>query len=104
MNNLYEWLHDDITWCGNECSYTACEINLQNRLTKGGIYSAAMFKDTEICPLSKENRKTTQTDKDIPMRPTWRQGKAYCGDCGRRIPLKIKAHFCHKCGRKIQWQ
>ena len=34
---------------------------------------------------------------------TWRQGKAYCGNCGRRIPTKIKAHYCHKCGRKIRW-
>jgi len=37
------------------------------------------------------------------IRPTWRQGKAYCGACGRRIPLKIKAKFCHKCGCPISW-
>ena len=56
MNNLYEWFHDDITWCGNECSYTKCERNLQNRLTKGGLYSAAMFKGTEMCPLEDKKR------------------------------------------------
>lgn len=49
-----EFIHDDITWCGNECSNTKCERNLANRLTKGGVYSAAMFKDTEMCPLTKE--------------------------------------------------
>ena len=38
-----------------------------------------------------------------PVRPTYRQGKAYCGACGKRIPLKIKANFCHKCGRQILW-
>ncbi len=51
MNNLYEWMYDDITWCGNECSYTKCERNLANKLSKTGMYSAAMFKDTEMCPL-----------------------------------------------------
>ena len=49
--NLYEWIHDDITWCGNECSYTECERNIANRLTKGGYCTMAMFKDTEMCPL-----------------------------------------------------
>ena len=27
----------------------------------------------------------------------------YCGKCGCRIPLKIKAHYCHKCGTPIDW-
>ena len=54
MNELYKWFHDDITWCGNECSHVECERNLANRLTKGGLFSAAMFKGTETCPLTKE--------------------------------------------------
>lgn len=37
------------------------------------------------------------------VKPEWRQGKAYCGACGKRIPMKIKAHYCHKCGRKVWW-
>lgn len=53
--DFYEWVHDDITWCGNECSYTKCERNLANRLVKTGLYSAAMLKDTEFCPLKKES-------------------------------------------------
>ena len=36
--------------------------------------------------------------------PTWQQGKAYCGSCGKRIPLKISARFCHKCGKRIEWE
>ena len=51
MDNLIEWIHDDITWCANECSYTKCERNLANKLSKTGLYSAALFKDTEMCPL-----------------------------------------------------
>lgn len=27
----------------------------------------------------------------------------YCGACNKRIPLKIKANYCHKCGEKINW-
>ena len=56
MDWFSEWIHDDITWCGNECSHTECERNLANRLTKGGMYSAALFKDTEMCPLTKEKK------------------------------------------------
>lgn len=56
MNNLYEWFHDDITWCANECSHTECERNIVNRLEKGGLYSAAFFKGTEMCPLEDKKR------------------------------------------------
>lgn len=41
---------------------------------------------------------------NIESIPTWRQGKSYCGNCGKRIPQKIKAHYCHKCGAKILWE
>lgn len=37
------------------------------------------------------------------VEPTWQQGKAYCGSCGKRIPLKIGARFCHKCGQAVKW-
>lgn len=42
--------------------------------------------------------------KHEPVSPTWQQGKAYCGSCGKRIPLKIGARFCHKCGKRIKWE
>ena len=57
MDELYAWCHDDITWCGNECSYTKCERNIANRIGQGGLYSAALFKDTEMCPLKGEDEK-----------------------------------------------
>lgn len=37
------------------------------------------------------------------VEPTWQQGKAFCGSCGKRIPLKIGARYCHKCGRAVKW-
>ena len=39
----------------------------------------------------------------IPVRPVWKENKIYCGACGKRIPRKIGAHYCHKCGRMINW-
>jgi len=56
MDNLYEWIHDDITWCGNECSYTKCERNLANKYIKTGIYTVSMFKGTEMCPLKEKEK------------------------------------------------
>ena len=44
-----------------------------------------------------------QQDSEEESLITWRQGKAFCGNCGLRIPTKIKARYCHKCGRKIRW-
>ena len=41
--------------------------------------------------------------KQRPVKQTWQNGKAYCGTCGKRIPGKIKAHYCHKCGQKVDW-
>ena len=38
-----------------------------------------------------------------PVIPTFNQGKSYCGSCGLRIPGKIGARFCHKCGKPIKW-
>ena len=50
-DELRTWIHDDITWCyDDECPHTDCERNIANRLTKGGMYSAAMFKGTDTCP------------------------------------------------------
>ena len=108
--NIYEWIHDDITWCGNECSYLKCERNMQNRLVKDGYFSAALFKNTDVCPLKGEVEHEPlelqikkQTEEPIEYIPIWSQGKSYCGYCGKRIPKKIKAKYCPKCGQKIKW-
>lgn len=62
MNNLYEWIHDDITWCGNECFHTECERNLANKLSKEGLFSAALFKGTEMCPLHEDKENGNQSN------------------------------------------
>ena len=60
-------------------------------------------KRPDWCPLKTEHDMPCCNCPMNPIRPTWQQGKAYCGQCGKRIPLKINAHFCHKCGREINW-
>lgn len=64
MKNLYEWFHDDITWCGNECSHLECERNIENRLSKEGFFSMSMFKGTETCPLT--NKKRVEPNDSTP--------------------------------------
>lgn len=98
MSELYDWIHDDITWCANECSNTHCERNLANRLTKGGMYSAAMFKGTETCPLTEKYK--------------WREVHGYvtaggdpvyvCGKCGKGMHVygiehREALHICPDC-------
>ena len=29
--------------------------------------------------------------------------KQYCGGCLKRIPKKIKAKYCHKCGKRLSY-
>ena len=62
MHNLYEWIHDDITWCGNECFHTECERNLANKLSKEGLFSVALFKGTEMCPLHEDEENGNQSN------------------------------------------
>lgn len=40
----------------------------------------------------------------VPFAPILSHNKVYCGWCGRRIPKKIKARYCHKCGKRIDWK
>ena len=99
MEDLYDWIHDDITWCGNECSYTQCERNMANRLSKGRMYSAAMFKDTETCPLY-------QKGVWVKVHGYYTAGgdPAYrCSNCGEGIHVygiehPEKKEICESCG------
>lgn len=56
--DLKDWLYDDITWCGNECSNTKCFRNIIHKSEQTKYFSMALFKGTEICPL--EEHKTKQ--------------------------------------------
>ena len=60
---MYEWIHDDITWCGNECSNTACERNMANKLSHTGYFSMALFRDTETCPLNRSTGNNNERTK-----------------------------------------
>jgi len=33
--------------------------------------------------------------------PVWH---AYCSECGCRLQTKPKAVYCHKCGKRIEWE
>ena len=37
-------------------------------------------------------------------KPSWRQGKAFCGNCGAQLPpKKFETKYCHYCGCEILW-
>lgn len=78
MNGLYEWIHDDITWCGNDCYYTECERNSANRLSHEGLLSIALFRDTEMCPL---NRSTDENEHERVKENE--QTATHCQDDGK---------------------
>ena len=57
-SEFVKWIHDDITWCGNECSHTECERNAANRWSNDPIYTASFFKGTDMCPLKGKEDET----------------------------------------------
>lgn len=50
-------------------------------------------KRDDNCPLKEQE----------PVKPTWSQGKAYCGICGQRLPRK-RADNCGYCGQAVKWE
>lgn len=46
------WIDDDVCWCGNECDKLDCWRNPVNRSPRPGVYTMALLKGTNICPLS----------------------------------------------------
>ena len=42
-----------------------------------------------------------------PMKPTWSQGKAYCGNCSQKLPRKREdkeINYCGCCGQEVKWK
>lgn len=42
-----------------------------------------------------------------PVKPTWSQGKAYCGNCGQKLSRKcdgIERRYCSFCGKEVKWE
>lgn len=89
----------DCIFCDDNCSCVASEYDGLG-INVGCAYRTDR-RDIR-CPLKDEHETCVNCPMN-PIRPTWQQGKAYCGQCGKRIPLKIKANYCHKCGREINW-
>ena len=80
----------------NGCEYIDCDdccFYISTKPTRCGLREEQIQE--EALALLKEQE---------AVEPTWQQGKAYCGSCGRRIPLKIGARFCHKCGQAVKWE
>ena len=51
---VYEWIHDDITWCVEAaCPVESCMRNQVNMINRTGLHSYAMFKGTAECPISR---------------------------------------------------
>ena len=44
-------MHDDITWCIEDCPLTSCYRNSVNMMDKTGVHSFARFKGTSECQL-----------------------------------------------------
>ncbi len=47
--NYESWIHDDKTWCANECNYFDCSRNPVNMSNPIGIHSYANFENTDLC-------------------------------------------------------
>lgn len=59
---LADFMHDDITFCSEDCENTAC-IRNQKNIRVPGVHSYANFKGTELCPIRKERKLYNDTVK-----------------------------------------
>ena len=60
---MYDWMYDDITWCGEtECENTSCRRHLNNRSQKEGMFSMSILKGTGLCPLKDLEHKEVSID------------------------------------------
>ena len=90
----------DCIFCDDNCSCVASEYDGLG-INVGCAYRTDR-RDIR-CPLKDEHDMPCFNCPMQPIRPTYHDNKVYCGQCGKRIPLKIKANYCHKCGREINW-
>lgn len=63
--DLYDWIHDDITWCAdNDCPLMNCMRNPKNMANPVGYHSYALFRNTEECPiyLMEQNAEAERND------------------------------------------
>lgn len=56
--------------------------------------------------LSEKEKLNDELKEHEPALPTWSQGKAYCGKCGRGLPRKragMEINYCGYCGKEVKW-
>lgn len=53
--SVYAMIHDDICWCAEEnCPVINCMRNTVNMMDRSGLHSYALFKGTDMCPISEQ--------------------------------------------------
>ena len=71
---------------------------------KGCPYSQS--ENGHVCSFNCNNDALTLLKEQEPMKPTWSQGKAYCGKCGQRLPRNRpdkEINYCGYCGQAVKW-
>lgn len=85
---------------------------MMDRLTVMGCLEGLTQDDWEQWYSDSEVQETAKAAISLlkeqePMKPTWSQGKAYCRNCGQRLPRKcdgIERRFCSFCGQAVRWE
>lgn len=62
---------------------------------------AEVYVNRGIEMIKKQAEEIRQLTELEPLIPIWKDGKAYCRNCGKRVILKIKPKYCYKCGRRV---
>lgn len=62
---------------------------------------AEVYVKRGIDLIKQQAEEIRQLKEQEPLIPVWKDRKAYCRNCGKRIVLKVKPKYCYKCGRRI---
>ena len=62
---------------------------------------AEVYVKRAIDYIKKQAEEIRQLTEQEPLIPIWKDRKAYCRNCGKRVILKIKPKYCYKCGRRV---
>ena len=97
---IKEPLSDVIFFAGKPQNDTRCyhvlvnDEDLEDMKRDSNIHFMMMKKFTGVMD---------QYDK-LPVKPIWVDTHhAYCGECRKRLQIKYRPFFCHKCGRRIDY-
>lgn len=70
---------------------------------RGCVYQEQMKGRSDGCDCMREALDMLKEQE--PVKPTWSQGKAYCGNCGHGLPRRadMGIDYCGYCGRAVKW-